>query len=259
MERRVWMLTAAAAAVLLLVLLGTAAGGAERVRESPVREGDEAVFLPAVSVGRGRPLNPTLGPSPTPTRTRTPTAAPTWGPSVTPGATHTPTPPPAFEVLKAGCPEDVRLGESVVFTIGLINRLDGPVLAVVEDSLPSEMSLRGIWPPIGSACVVSGNRFLVTATVSPGQALNMFVSAVVTEVCDCYTENTVTWRAVWAGGSGSGTATSGRIFLSDAPTPTATPAGVVTPPLPTATPAATLPTSTLPPTLGPSPTPTPPP
>jgi hypothetical protein len=204
-------------------------------------QGSGRAFLPRVERGRGGMWNPptpspTLGPSPTPTRTPTlgpsPTPPPvqtTATPTLGPGPTATPMPPsptptPPCDVLKVVWPQRAFLGERLIFTIGLLNyQADRTVQVSLEDTLPQELELTGFWPPTGSSYSVAGNHFELSVAVPPGQALNLFFSAVVSDACGCYVVNSAPWFAFWAGGSRGGTAETLPIFLGDGPTPTPTP------------------------------------
>lgn len=254
------------------------------------------VSLPAVfrQAQTGVQLQPTLGPSPTPTRTPAATLGPSPTPTHTPGATATVTPTPGgptttpgptlgptFDVAKVVWPESGNIGTVFVFTIGLINPLDVPVQVSLVDALPAGLVLGPVWAPTGTVVQRHDDTFTLTLTVPHNWTDNVFFCAVA-EVppCSysCYVQNNARWVASWPGGSGSGTASSQKILLVNT-TPTPTPAtptltppivptwptatpGTVTPgPSQTATPTAIptvpppTPSRTPQPTLGPSPTP----
>lgn len=247
--------------------------------------GNYRVALPQVLRQEGRVLQqPTIGPSPTATRTPTHTPTATLGPTSTPGPTLTATvtPLPSFRVEKVVWPDKGNIGTPFIFTIGLVNPLSVPVQVTLVDTLPEGLRLGRVWAPTGTVLLVEGNSFSVSLTVAHDWADNLFFCAVA-EVppCgySCYVQNSAVWTASWAGGSGGGVASSQQILLINV-TPTPTPLSpTLTPPIfptwsdtatptagpsltPTGTASPTVPaptaTRTPQPTLGPSPTPTPP-
>lgn len=230
--------------LVLLVVAGALTGFAAAGEVIPPAHNRRA-FLPVVERGNSGAAQPTPAPTlgPSPTASRTPTLGPTPAPTVTPSAGPTATPAPAFEVLTAGCPYWVGAGATVVFTVGLVNAQDVPVQVSLEDTVPAEMRIVRVYAAVTPTVTADG--FTLQMVVPPQRAENVFVFVTVTTVCNCYVTNAATWLATWTGGSNSGTAASNPIYLTSHPSPTPTPT------VPSPTPA---PTSV--PTLGPSPTPT---
>ncbi len=218
--------------LVILVVLALGGALAALAGAAPAEDGRRA-FLPVVE-RRPRdaaPLTPTLGPSPTPSRT------PTTGPTLPP--TATPAPGSSFEVLTAGCPRWAGPGDTVVFTVGLLNAQDAPVQVSLQDTVPEEMQIVGVYAAVTPT--VAGNTFALEMVVPARWTENVFVFVTVADACDCCVANEAAWSAAWDGGGGSGTAVSNPIYLTVRPSPTPTPA-------PTAAPTSA-------PTLGPSPTP----
>lgn len=235
-------------AVLVLLLGGgLVSHGTAREQQAPPARDQRPAFLPLV-IRSGHNPQPTLGPSPTPTRT--PAAGPSPTPTVTPSAD--------FDVRQAVHPSTGIVGTPFIFTVGLINPHDVPVQVALVNALPEGLLLEQVWPPTGTVVLVAGNTFTVSLTVPRRWTHNLFFAAVAAPPCptSCHVRNSAAWSATWAGGTSSGTSSSPPIWLlnvtpTPAPaTPTRTPA-----PFPTGSPSPTAGPPTPPPTLGPSPTP----
>jgi len=240
---------------------GLVSYGTAREQQAPPARDPRRAFLPLV-LRSGPNLQPTLGPSPTATRTPAATLGPSPTPTQTPTAGSSPTPtvtPSAyFDVRQAVYPATGIMGTRFIFTIGLINTQDVPVQVVLVNALPEGLLLKQVWPPSGTVGLVSGNTFTVSLTVPHRWTHNLVFAAVAAPPCtgSCYVQNSAVWSATWPGGNSSGTSSSLPLLLinvTPAPATPTSPPGPTWSPSPTTSPA----TPTPQPTLGPSPTATP--
>lgn len=242
----------------LALLLATAAGA-----ELPPGGGPYAVFFPVVQQSWQPAVaqsTPTLGPSPTPTRTVPPTV-PTAGPSPTPTATATP-PDKDVEVSNVASDSVVWPGQQLVLSVGFLNHMPADTVRItLTEVWPAEMTA---FYYVNLNCPYATLDYTSTwgtaiVDVGPDMACQIVVAVEVISICgNCYARDTVNWQASWSGGARSGTSYSQQIHILDvAPPPTVPPtvAPSATPsPGPTMGPSPTR-TPTVQPTLGPSPTP----
>ena len=209
---------------------------------------------------------PTPGPTPVPTDTPTPGPTPPPTETPTPGPTPVPTTPAPVQltVAKAADRDSAYPGDPVVFSIGLSNSGGAPASVTVDDTVPVQLALQGVWHTCsgGSIEYPSPGRFVARDLGVPaGQSCQIVVATEVAEGCNCSVVNRADWSAP---GVGSGSASSQPVFLYAGPTRTPTPWPTGIPTLtPVPTPGVTLPPTPLPtatptwtPTPGPSATPT---
>ncbi len=173
----------------------------------------------------------TMGPSPTPTGALTAGPSPTLLPPPTGGsATATPlrdwTPrPTTLEVLNVSNTARAAPGDTVVYSVGLTNYTEEPVMLSLVDTFPPELELEQAW---NANCGGPGLTYTTTHTVAaqvqvaPRSACQLVIAVVVSDPCECAVTSTVAWQAPAQGWAGQAVGDP-PVFLTVAPLLTATP------------------------------------
>ena len=128
---------------------------------------------------------PTFTPIPTPTETPIPTPTETLTP--TPTETPTPTPVPNVQVTKSAAPNPVQVGQTITWTIGVLNTGTTPITVTriydtFEFSGTPVFSIGSCNSPQGGSCTRGGFNtdatWTGTVTLAPGQSMQLLISGV---------------------------------------------------------------------------------
>ncbi len=131
--------------------------------------------------------SPTFTPSPSPSPTETLTPTPTETLTPTPTQTLTPTPVPDVQVTKRASPNPVQVGQTITWTIEVLNTgTTNVTVTQIDDTFeyggPIAFTISSCSSPQGGSCTVGGFNTNATwngtVTLAPGQSMQLLISGV---------------------------------------------------------------------------------